>query len=200
MRSGFTSRAARLRASLWENLYCALLAVAISTVVFSVLDAGYLLCLAFDAVMIFALRTKRRGLLFLSGLPVVAIGVALVELSSASESFAHISYVPAETARAVLAIGASLLLPFLCSERVDKAFSRIRKPTRIIAAGSYTLCPVHFPVLIAADAVLPRFTELSGQGLACFAARNAACSVLCFERNTAAVRRWLGGRRVAHRE
>jgi len=179
----------------------AIFALAISTAVFSILGASFLLYWAYGALMILFINAKPKGWLFLAGIVFVVIGTVSHELSFPSKSFVNVSYIPIEASRALLCIGVSLSLPFLCSEAINTLLGAVRGPARIIAAGSYTLYLVHYPVLSALDTILPRSAMLNWESLSYFLARIAICisvAILfyfCFERNTPALRRWLSRRK-----
>jgi len=151
--------------------------------------------------MVLALDAPRKGLLFMVGLAVVATGVVFLQLSVGSKflAIASVSYVSPDVARTLLCIGASLQLPYLCSAGIDHALRWFSAPARALAAVSYTLYLIHYPVNVALDHVFTKAPEITAQSLAIFLARITICvaaSLLfyfCFERHTQAVRRWLKG-------
>jgi len=177
----------------------AIVALAACCVVFSILTASLLLCWAFGAVMVLALEAPRKGLLFMVGMAVVAAGVVFLQLSAGSKflAIASVSYVSPDVARTLLCIGVSLQLPYLCSAGVDHALRWFAAPARALAAVSYTLYLIHYPVNLALDHVFTKAPEITAQSLAMFLARITICvaaSLLfyfCFERHTLTVRRWL---------
>jgi peptidoglycan/LPS O-acetylase OafA/YrhL len=71
--------------------------------------------------------------------------------------------------------------------------------TRALAAVSYTLYLIHYPVNLALDHVFTKASEITAQSLAIFLARITICvaaSLLFyffFERHTQEVRHWLKG-------
>jgi peptidoglycan/LPS O-acetylase OafA/YrhL len=135
------------------------------------------------------------------GMALVVAGAVFLQLSVGSRflAIAGISYVSPDLARMLLCIGASLQLPYLCSAGVDRALRWFAAPARALAAFSYTLYLIHYPVNLALDHVFTMATEITAQSLAVFIARITICvaaSLLfyfCFERHTRAVRRWLKG-------
>ena len=177
----------------------AIVALAACCVVFSILTASLLLCWAFGAVMVLALEASRKGLLFMVGMAVVAAGVVFLQLSAGSKflAIASVSYVSPDVARTLLCIGVSLQLPYLCSAGVDHALRWFAAPARALAAVSYTLYLIHYPVNLALDHVFTKAPEITAQSLAMFLARITICvaaSLLfyfCFERHTLTIRRWL---------
>jgi peptidoglycan/LPS O-acetylase OafA/YrhL len=177
----------------------AIVALAACSVVFSILAASLLLCWAFSALMVLTLDVPRKRLLFMVGLAVVAAGIAFLQLSVGSRflAIAGISYVSPEVSRTLLCIGASLQLPYLCSAGVDHALHRLAAPARALAAFSYSLYLIHYPVNLALDHVFAKAPEITAQSLTILLARITICvaaSLLfyfCFERHTLAVRCWL---------
>jgi peptidoglycan/LPS O-acetylase OafA/YrhL len=160
-----------------------------------------LLCWAFGALMVLALDVPRKGRLFMLGLALVAAAVAFLQLSVGSRflAMASVSYVSPDVARTLLCIGVSLQLPYLCSGGVNHALRWFAAPARALAAVSYTLYLIHYPVNLALDHVFTKASEITAQSLAIFLARITICvaaSLLFyffFERHTQAVRRWLKG-------
>lgn len=153
----------------------AICTLAISTAIFSILSASFLLYWGFGALMILFIDAKHKSWLFFAGIAFVVIGSVSHELSFPSKSFVNVSYIPIEASRALLCIGACLSLPFLCSKSVDTLLGGLRRPARIIAAGSYTLYLVHYPVLSALDTIFPRFAVLNRESLVYFLVRIAIC-------------------------
>src|SRR6516162_1739708 len=155
----------------------AIVALAACCVVFSILTASLLLCWAFGAVMVLALEAPRKGLLFMVGMAVVAAGVVFLQLSAGSKflAIASVSYVSPDVARTLLCIGVSLQLPYLCSAGVDHALRWFAAPARALAAVSYTLYLIHYPVNLALDHVFTKAPEITAQSLAMFLARITIC-------------------------
>jgi peptidoglycan/LPS O-acetylase OafA/YrhL len=177
----------------------AIAALAACSLVFSVLAGSLLLCWAFAALMVLVVDGSHKRLLFTVGTTLAAAGVLLLQLSGGSRflAIAAVSHVPADVARTLLCIGVSLQLPCLCSARLDHALRWIAVPARALAAISYSLYLMHYPVNLALDLVFAKAREITAQSLAMFLARITICvaaSLLfyfCFERHTQAVRRWL---------
>jgi peptidoglycan/LPS O-acetylase OafA/YrhL len=127
--------------------------------------------------MVLALDVPRKGLLFIVGMALVAAGAVFLQLSVGSRFLAieSISYLSPDVARTLLCIGASLQLPFLCSAGVDRALRWSAAPARALAAFSYTLYLIHYPVNLALDHVFTMATEITAQSLAIFLARVTIC-------------------------
>jgi peptidoglycan/LPS O-acetylase OafA/YrhL len=131
---------------------CALIIIAISTVIFSVQGpAAFLLYWAYGALMTLFLQEQFKRWLFIVGLAVALIGAVFHELAFPSKSFANEAFLPIEVSRALLCIGTSLCLPFLCSRRVDALLDFIRRPARALSAVSYTMYLVHYPINATLD-------------------------------------------------
>jgi len=179
----------------------AIIALVACTVVFSVLTASLLLCWAFGALMVLALDVPRKGWLFMLGVALGVAGLVFLQLSGGSRFLAivSVSYVSPDVARTLLCIGVSLQLPYLCSAGVDHALRWFAAPARALAAVSYSLYLIHYPVNVALDRIFAKTSEITAQSLAMFLARIAICVAaslvfyFCFERHTQAVRRWLKG-------
>jgi peptidoglycan/LPS O-acetylase OafA/YrhL len=178
----------------------ALIIIALATVIFSVISPTFLLYWAFGALMTLFLQAQFSRALFFAGIALAFFGAVLHELAFPSKSFANVSLVSMEVSRALLCIGISLCLPFLCSLRVDALLDFIRSPARALSAVSYTLYLVHYPVNASLDRLFPKAAAITWEACASFAIRIAICSVavMCmyflFERNTPILRRWLSRR------
>jgi peptidoglycan/LPS O-acetylase OafA/YrhL len=175
----------------------ALLVMAFSTVIFSILRPEFLMYWAFGALMTLFLKANFRSWLFLLGIGLALSGVVFHELAFPSKSFANVTLVPIEVSRAFLCVGISLSLPFLCSRRVDAGLDFLRKPARALSAVSYTLYLVHYPINSALDRLFSKASSITFESSAIFAVRIALCSAaaagmyLLFERNTPILRSWL---------
>ena len=184
-------------------LIISIFALGTSMMVFSFLGAAFLLYWAFGALMFFFIDRQRNGWLFVAGIAFILVGATALEMSFPSQSFVNYSYIPNEVSRAMLCIGASLLLPYLCGKTIDRLLSPLRRAAGVIAAGSYTLYLVHYPVLCALDTIFPKFAVFDWESLTFCLARIVICLVVsilfyfCFERNTVLLRRWLERRTLA---
>jgi peptidoglycan/LPS O-acetylase OafA/YrhL len=96
-----------------------------------------------------------------------------------------------------------MLIPWLCTLRVNVALSPIGRAAGLVASASYTIYLTHFPIMCALDRVFPKGKALTAQSIGDFFARIAIC-LLCsaamywlFERNTETVRHWLRSERTA---
>jgi peptidoglycan/LPS O-acetylase OafA/YrhL len=171
--------------------------IALSTVTFSAIGAEFLLYWVFGALMILFVEAHFRKWLFLTGILLVFFGGLFHELAFPSKSFVNQVFVPIETSRALLCIGASLSLPFLCSGRINALLDFIRGPARALSAVSYTLYLVHYPVNSALDLLIPKGGAITWESSANFGLRIVICSTAAvgmyflFERNTPTLRNWL---------
>jgi peptidoglycan/LPS O-acetylase OafA/YrhL len=171
--------------------------LATSAVIFSILAASFLLYWAFGALMVMLLRTKFKEVLFAGGISLLAIGAVLHELSIPSKSLLNVAYIPIEASHALICLGVSFSVPFLCSQAVEKALAWLIAPARALAAFSYTLYLTHYPINFAMNTIFPRSTSLTPEALAYFGLRISICLFaaalfyFCFERYTTALRRTL---------
>jgi hypothetical protein len=76
-----------------------------------------------------------------------------------------------DVARTLLWIGFSLQLPYLCSAGVDHALRWFAAPAQALAALSYTLYLIHYPVNLALDHVFAQAPEITAQSFAAMLAR-----------------------------
>jgi len=167
--------------------------------IFSILSARYLLYWGLGASMIFLLDSvHRRKLALLGGLLFLA-GVGCSQLAGESRSVRVAAIVPLSVAEAMLCCGFSLLIPFLSSARANSMLVRLTGAAAFLSSISYTLYLLHFPLLLGISRwpLFERAQDLSSPAiLACLVKAIAvftACYVfyLVFERNTAALRRYL---------
>jgi peptidoglycan/LPS O-acetylase OafA/YrhL len=180
-----------------EKCVWTMIVLGISTVIFTILNTPFLLYWAFGAMMVPCLNVRYKGSLFVTGVVLAALGTVFYELSSLNNLIATPPVIPIEVSRALLCIGVSVSLPFLCSQYVDRSLEYLRRPASALAAYSYTLYLVHYPVNLSLDKMFPKFGALTWESMWYFGARIAICSAAatflyyCFERNTPALRRWL---------
>jgi peptidoglycan/LPS O-acetylase OafA/YrhL len=165
--------------------------------VFSQLAASFLLYWCLGAAMVVFLNVRRAGALFVAGLNLTALAVVLNELASTSKSFVTIAYLADGVAPGMLCVGIAMLIPWLCSGRVNDLLRPIGPMAGLVASASYTIYLVHYPILGVLGHVFPKSGALTTQSVGYFIARIAIC-LLCagvmyslFERNTEIVRRWL---------
>ncbi len=180
----------------------ALLTLGVGAVIFSVLDARYLLYWIFGACVFLLTPHRRSGELFSAGIVFVIFGAAFIELStSRGNSFQPILAMEPGIPRALFCIGIAIALPFLCSETAERALAPIRIVARSLSATSYTLYLTHYPVVWLLDRIFPKAYSIGFSSLSLFAARiiisvaTATALYWCFERNTAKLRAWLMFRR-----
>jgi peptidoglycan/LPS O-acetylase OafA/YrhL len=174
----------------------AVLALCAVCLVFSWIDAAFLLYWVFGGAMILAVGARRSGLLFTGGLVMALAGGVFQELSAASKSFDNVVFIPNHVAIGMLCVGIALMIPWLCSAPVDQRLSRIRSFAHGIAAPSYTIYLTHYPVNCVLDLLFPRNDRLSWQAIGIFSTRVVICISAAavmywlFERHTAILRHW----------
>ena len=162
----------------------------LGVLVFSVLNASYLLFWAAGAVMVLVLSARRAGAMAIFGAACASCGVVLVQLAMASKSVEASAAVPLFVAEAVLCIGFSLCLPFLCRNATSSVLAPFGRAIRFASSISYTVYLVHYPVNAALGAVLPKARDVDAAAFGLFLTRLAICLLValafwwCFERNS----------------
>jgi peptidoglycan/LPS O-acetylase OafA/YrhL len=178
----------------------ALLVLGCSVCVFSVLYARYLLFWCLGALCVLFLGTAHRRALAVIGLVLTISGVLAYQLSVDAKLLAKAEYFPQAIAEALICIGISMAIPFLCDDRLNASISVLRKPARYLSALSYTLYLVHFPLNAVLAKLFPQSTDLSWTSIGIFATKIvliwAVVTVffLAFEANTASLRCFLKAR------
>lgn len=185
--------------SRWRGANIALLTLSLA--VFMILDARYLLIWISGAIF-FLLRKVLHGSQFLStGIAISLIATAISQLSSATNStIPRIGLtIPIFSVWFSLATGVGIALPSLMHSRPKQAlFALIDSIGSKLAACSYTLYLVHFPILSIINHYFPgRYASIDSQSLMSFAVKIFLISIftiilyMCFERRTSTVRRML---------
>jgi peptidoglycan/LPS O-acetylase OafA/YrhL len=170
---------------------------------FARLGSTYLLFWTLGALMVFGLGAPRPRALLGMGIAMTGLGTALYELGVGKPASGAIS---PDMARALISFGVCLALPCLCRPGVNRALAPLRRAAAFASGFSYSLYLVHYPVVMALDRVIPRSRQIDALAVGLFVGRLAICVLvalafyLLFERNTARVRRWLGGRWTARAE
>ena len=180
----------------------ALLALGVGTVIFSVLDASFLIYWVFGAVAVMLTDSKRKAELFLAGFVVVVLGAGMLELStSRGNSFQPIFTLEPGIPHALFCVGTAIMLPFLCSATAERVLAPMRVVARPLSALSYTLYLTHYPVVSLLDRALPKAEWIDVSSASLFVTRiliSVAVAIAlywCFERNTPRLRVWLMSRR-----
>ncbi|AGK56622.1 acyltransferase 3 [Hyphomicrobium denitrificans 1NES1] len=162
--------------------------------------AGYLLFWCLGAATTFALPWHNKNSLAMAGLVCFLTGCATYEASAASRSFANIALVPMWASETLVSVGVCLTLPLLCTQKAGDALKPIRASVLGLSRMSYSLYLVHYPLNCTLDLWLPRATELSLASFAAFFMRGSLVFggsllfYLCFESQTATIRRFLARR------
>jgi len=175
----------------------AIAVLALCAIVFSVQGARFLLYWALGALMIFLLKGRHLRLMFLSGTLLAIGGGLLLELALPSRSLTTVIPISTETSEAIICIGVAAMIPFLCSEYVNRSIGFLRAPAAGLASMSYSVYLFHYPVNTVLDRFFTKAPELDLTSVSYFLARIAICLTVsaafyfCFERNTKYVRRWL---------
>jgi peptidoglycan/LPS O-acetylase OafA/YrhL len=174
--------------------------------VFTVLPARFLLYWVIGAFTVLLMDTRGKTGLGVLGAIILACGVVLRQLALKSVSVAPVILVPDAMAEMLVCGGFYLMLPLLCSERMNIALGFLRKPAAALAGISFTLYLAHAPINALNDLFLPRAANISVLSLIYFVLRCAICLGAAivlywlFERNTTTVRSYFKARTTRARE
>jgi peptidoglycan/LPS O-acetylase OafA/YrhL len=155
--------------------------------------------------VLFLLAPARRVFAII-GVVAVIVGTLIYQLGAESKSLINVSYLPMPAAEALICIGVSLTIPFLCDSRTNAAISILRRPALYLSSVSYTLYLVHYPLNSALERIFPKASDLSWTAIGVFGTKVVMLMVaahvfyLAFEANTAAVRRHLKQRSMTIEE
>jgi len=175
--------------------------------VFTILAARYFLFWGLGALAVLMLGSSRPWVLALFGSTMFVVGTVSYQLAAPSKSFANISIMPREISEAIICLGICLVLPLLYDSRLNKCLAPLRNVATRASAMSYTLYLVHYPIIVALSAFIPKADRLSPfsvgtmLGEAIFIFLLAYLFYLAFEGQTGKIRRfardrWLAGRRT----
>jgi len=173
--------------------------LAICVAVFSVMQVENLLFWLLGAMASLAKDIRFKPVLLVIGICLVAIGTTSFALSSDSVSIVPVTFMPPVVAVFLLCLGIAMTLPFLASTPVNRSLSGIRRFSVAISSFSYTVYLFHRPVDAVLGAVFGRADFISIQTLSVYLLRIVICLAAavffywCFERNTAAGRKYLHG-------
>jgi peptidoglycan/LPS O-acetylase OafA/YrhL len=174
-----------------------LLLLSIGILVFSILDARYLLYWLLGSGIFLFRDNPHRLLMLWLGVSAAILGAALNQVGSDSRSFQNALIVPVSVSHGLICVGISLTLPALCDPQTTRRIQWLARPAAWLAGFSYSLYLFHYPVLVVLEQVLPKASELSIVSLFGFTLKSFACLAFailmyhCFEKNTAAVRHQL---------
>lgn len=180
----------------------ATLAMGAALLVFTRLDASYFLFWAVGGLARLLLDRRRLSRYAAAGMALFAAGILVSQLSKASTSHALLS-VPERTTDALICIGFSLMIPWLCSSPVDRWLTRSRPLASAGSAFSYSLYLTHAPVLAVVALWLPISAMIDTTSLLAFGVRVVASLLAAvvfyalFERPTPRLRAWLTARPMA---
>ncbi len=182
----------------------ALLLLLCSLIIFGRLQASLLFCWVLGALVYLFPRKNFSKPETVSGFVLLAIGSLMIQLSTSSNSLSVWSQYPiiAPAGQIILSSGIALILRSLCtittSSSSKSSFARLGSA---LAAFSYTLYLIHYPVMIAMQRMgYARQPVISGANLGLFVMRVVVCLLVSyvfywvFERNTPIIRRLLRNR------
>ncbi len=178
----------------------ALAVAGICAVIFSRLEARYLLYWVVGALAVFCLQVKYRRSLALAGGAVALAAVWQHQTAWIGEWFAPRAIVLYQLSEAGIAVGLALMMPALCSDGLNRRFHSVRQVAAMAAGCSYSLYLIHAPLLFLMRPLLPRAAAITANSLEAVLIRliviaiGVAAFYWCFERNTNRLRRWLRGR------
>lgn len=177
-----------------------LVALIVGAGVFNVLGPTMLLFWVLGALSATYLDARGKEIMGVAGLVSLVGGVVLSQLAIGTVASAPAMLTPAWAPDLLICGGFCLSLPFLCSEPVNAAVAIFRKPAAGLAACSYSLYLAHVPVDTLCQIWLPKAAALSAATVGQFLLRCTACVAFTviffflFERNTIALRRFLGSK------
>lgn len=178
----------------------ALIVVGICAVIFSKLEARYLLYWVVGALAVLCLQTRyRRGLALVGGV-VLLSAVSQHQMAWFGQLFTPLMRVPDQASEAGIVLGLALMVPALCSEELNRRLHRVRRVAAMAAGCSYSLYLIHAPLLFLMRPLLPRATAITANSIEAVFIRliviaiGVAAFYWCFERNTDRLRRWLRDR------
>jgi peptidoglycan/LPS O-acetylase OafA/YrhL len=192
----------KLRKRPWTVL--ALLVAAVGLTVFTVLDAVLLFGWVVGALVCRSSDCLNRWGFFVLGTIVSMFGAVSLQLTddTVSASFEQMrAFLPSrEIAILMLCVGIGLVLPKLSRLQPRQAWLQSFESmgTRL-AASSYTLYLIHYPILTWWAHVSDRSTEVNVNSMLKCGMKTVSCFVvawvmyMCFEKHTATVRRVLKG-------
>jgi len=181
----------------------ATLGVALVLLVFTELRTVFLSAWVLGALTYWMRKHPPRRWVISAAVALILLGYASSQVRSATVSVdtsAWLALTPTtDVAILMLSLGMALALPVLTRLRPSSSLGeRINHIGQHLAAFSYTLYLTHYPALYVWEHYMPgRHTQLDGGSLVWYALRVLSCVVfawlfyLPFEKQTAAVRKWL---------
>jgi len=183
----------------------ALIGAGLCVVVFSRLDARFLLYWIIGALMIFCLNIEYRKLLALAGAALSVAAIVVHQLAWSGKSFAAFTLLPIEISEALIVVGLCLSLPALCMGEFERRIAPLRPLAAATGGFSYSLYLIHTPTISVLNLFWPKATALSSLSVGYFALRVVICIVVAiifygiFERNTYRLRRYVRSKLSAGR-
>ncbi len=179
----------------------ALLLLLCAFIIFGRLQASLLFCWVLGALVYLCPRKNFSKPETVSGFVLLGLGSLMIQLSTSSNSLSVFSRYPiiAPAGQIILSSGIALILRNLCTITTTSgnksSFARLGSA---LAAFSYTLYLIHYPVMIALQRMgYARQPAISGGNLWLFVMRIVVCLLVSygfywmFERNTPIIRRLL---------
>lgn len=169
--------------------------VAIATLVFTRLDAVFILFWVTGALT-YSLRDKfERWEWFLLGLILAIVFAAVFETNKASGDVLNKAQVV--YAQAIMCVGVSLMLPYLCTEGVNRSLRPFEWLAINLAKFSYSMYLFHFPLLMIIMHYFTPMEVLGPREILTYLAVTIVMIALTwpfyfvFERRTGAIRKYL---------
>ncbi len=181
------------------------LITAVAALILTKLGPAFLLFWSFGALASSPLNPPKARWLSAIGLGIMAAGVLCYQFYSGSKVFSTVEIVPETVAQGMVAMGFSMILPYLCLYETNRALSWLQRPARFFSAISYSLYLTHVPINAALNLVLFKSHTMDLNSFLAFMTRIAICILfsigffLVFERHTGAVRQAVFRRLTARR-
>ena len=128
-------------------------------VVFSRLDARYVLFWGAGALTAQIVKMPGANRLCVPGLLTLILGIACYQMGSGSKSLANFALVPQSIAEALICCGFSLCIPYLCNAKL-KWLAAIEGPVRLLSHISFSLYLVHYPMNAYLTVLMPKSSQI----------------------------------------
>ncbi len=178
---------------------------AVAALCLTQLSAAFFLFWSFGALASLPMTPRKARWLSVLGLGVMAAGSLSYQLVNGSKLFATAAPVPEVIGQGMVALGFSMILPYLCLAETNRALSWLQRPARFFSAISYSLYLTHIPINFALNPVLSKSSTMDLTSFLTYLIRIAICILLSigfylvFERHTGAARQAVFRRLTARR-
>lgn len=178
-------------------------ALAVGLTIFTKLVIVFLFAWVLGASTYWLVKKKKNNKLALIGLSLIIIGYVTTQLRSATVSVDKsiwLQYIPsAEVGTLAFSFGIALVIPFLTKLAPESGIGkRLNAMGGQLAAFSYTLYLIHYPILYLWEYFMPgRHSVVGLETIAWYALRVISCMAvswlfyLPFEKQTTRARNWL---------